>query len=175
MLPTDAREVFHILQMWEIIEQSASALSALEIEQLGAEDKEVMQSARFAGFDVMTELKQLTIAEFMVEELQLFDGFKDRKLASRKQSIGEYRLMLEVFNPFLDLKRSQGDSETLLLNSTQLLALVKFGKSYVSDIEKAFQKSEWAKRHSAELMDGAVPKEVKAFIREWLQIEVETQ
>ena len=97
----DVHEVANVLEMWHFIESGFARLSRKEKERViskaGIRGKNVV----FLGFDGNTESNLISIAKFLVNDLDRFEGFKGRKLNSHSPSIGTYRRMLGVFQPML--------------------------------------------------------------------------
>ena len=96
--PPEVDEVRNILDMWDFIEHSYGKLST--------EDKAiVLEKAplyggdpQFRGFEGNSDSKQVSIASFLIDDLEHFQRFKGRDLNSHTPgSLDGFRRMLKIF------------------------------------------------------------------------------
>jgi len=97
--PRDLSHVVDVLDMWSFIEEAYEKFSAEQktaiAEQVGPLGKHV----RFTGFDGNNESSQMSIARFLVEDMDRFSRFKGRDLNSHHPTYDRYRRMVELFEP----------------------------------------------------------------------------
>ena len=78
--PEDLRHVTDVLDMWSFIEEAYEKFSTAQktaiAEQVGPLGKHV----RFVGFDGNNESSQMSIAYFLVDDMDRFSRFKARDL-----------------------------------------------------------------------------------------------
>lgn len=92
-------EVGNILDMWSCLEDSFSALSGTDKKTLAEKADPFGKEVRFRGFDGNNEGEQMSIADFLIADLDRFSEFKGRDLNSHCPSIDCYRRMLAVYEP----------------------------------------------------------------------------
>ncbi len=97
--PPEINEVLDILDMWSFIEDGYASFDANEKKQIETEADPFGSHVRFSGFDGNNEAKHMRIAEFLVEKLERFTGFKGRDFNSHYPSLGSHRRMFSVFEP----------------------------------------------------------------------------
>jgi uncharacterized protein len=90
-------EVVDILDMWSFMERGYRALSAKEKARVAKEAAPFGGDVRFLGFDGNNESAHLSVAGFLINELDRFSEFKGRDLNSHWHSIDGYRRMLSIF------------------------------------------------------------------------------
>jgi len=117
--PEIVREVSDILDMWFVIEESYAALSPKDKKLIEKEAKPFGKEPKFKGFDGNNESDYMSVANFLTDDLERFQTFKDRMLNSHMPSVGTYCRMLNAFKPINS--QSMGN----LLNATQLIAVLK--------------------------------------------------
>ena len=92
-------EVVDILDMWYFLESAHEKMSKEDKDFIKAKAKHVGNDVQFHGFDGNNEFKQISIARFLIEEMDRFTEFKDRDLNCHYPSIEIHRRMLNVFIP----------------------------------------------------------------------------
>lgn len=92
-------EVVDILDMWSFIETAYGKLSNADKEHLKAEAEPFGDAVEFVGFDGNNESDHLSVARFLIEEMDRFATFKGRGLNSHSHSLARHRRMLAVFGP----------------------------------------------------------------------------
>ena len=97
--PPELNEVVNFLDMWSFIEQAYGALEAEEKTDLEKKAAPFGKTTRFNGFDGNNESEYLSIAGFLIRQLDRFIEFKDRDLNSHMPSVAGYRRMYETFEP----------------------------------------------------------------------------
>lgn len=85
-----ADEVHDILNMFRILKVSYDAIKSKE------EIKE--NDIKFKGFDLNEETDYYIYTKHIIENLNLYEEFKDYELNSHCNKIAEYRRMLSIFN-----------------------------------------------------------------------------
>jgi uncharacterized protein YfbU (UPF0304 family) len=93
----DVRLVCDVLQMWSVVESSFSKLSTEEQERVRVEAYPYGHEVRFRGFDGNHEVELLSIARFLIEEMDRFTVFKGRELNSHAPTARHYGLMATTF------------------------------------------------------------------------------
>ena len=117
--PEVVKEVVDVLDMWDFVESSYERLEAKEKAQLEKDVEFFGKDPKFRGFDGNNETEHLGVARFMIEQMDRFQRFKDRKdLNSHMPSIDTYRRMLDVFQPMRSMLH--GGS----LSASQLAAIL---------------------------------------------------
>ena len=96
--PADVTFVVNVLDMWSRLESAFEALPKKDKERVEKEAQLFGKKLRFPGFDG-NEGACLGIAQFLVEELDRFGGFKGRDLNSHAPLESGYRRMLKVYEP----------------------------------------------------------------------------
>lgn len=97
--PPEVREVVDILDMWSFIESAYTDLSAPDKEALAERAKPFGTNPRFQGFDGNNETEFMSVAMFLVNQLDRFESFKGRSFNCHHPSIDAHRRMLAVFEP----------------------------------------------------------------------------
>lgn len=116
--PPIVREVVDILDMWSFIEYAYSKLNDEERKQLALSAKPFGENPRFNGFDGNNESEHMSVAMFLVNQLDRFQEFKGRSFNCHHPSLDTHRRMLAVFEP---IRRSLIDST---LSVDQLVAII---------------------------------------------------
>ena len=114
-------EVVGLLAMWRVIEYSYGKLSEEErgeLESEGVSDHDV----RFRGFDGNEESEHLSVASFLIEELDRFDEFKDRDLNAHAPVLWKYRRMKDAFD---DCWKNGHPRRRFGLDSGQIVTICK--------------------------------------------------
>jgi uncharacterized protein len=105
--PPIVHDIVDILDMWQIIESSYTALSPEDKAFLANEAHPFGKEPMFNGFDGNNDSERIGITRFLIEDLERFPSFKDRELNSHYiDSTDSYHRMLKVFVP---LRSSLGD------------------------------------------------------------------
>lgn len=97
--PSEVNEVVNYLDMWSFIEATFNRLNSTEKDSLANELGHFGTNVQFVGFDGNNETEHMSIARFMIHELQRFEEFKNRDLNSHMPTLGRYRRMYAVFEP----------------------------------------------------------------------------
>ncbi|MDH3209221.1 MAG: YfbU family protein [Burkholderiaceae bacterium] len=116
--PKDVSFTVDVLDMWSFIESAYTKLSKTDKERLAADVPYRGKHVQFLGFDGNNETDHLSIARFIIEEMNRFSGFKGRDLNSHSRTLERYRRMLAVFLPM----RPTLDGTSLSVN--QLIKLL---------------------------------------------------
>ncbi|MBB6184929.1 YfbU family protein [Oleiagrimonas soli] len=117
--PPIVSEVVDIIDMWSFIEEAYSSFDDAERKRVKDEAEPFGEHVEFAGFDGNNETEHMSIARFLVEEMNRFSRFKGRDLNSHYPSIDGYREMLAVFNPIRETLIGHG------LSVDQLVAVLQ--------------------------------------------------
>jgi len=117
--PEMVTEVVDILDMWSFIERAHKSLSTEDKARVEKEASPFGKYVEFTGFDGNGESAYISIARFLVDDLNRFSAFKGRELNSHMPSIGLYRRMLRVFEP---LRATLGQHE---LSADQVIQILK--------------------------------------------------
>lgn len=97
--PEIVKEVVDILDMWSFIEYGYQELTAEEKAQLEVDADPFGKEPKFQGFDGNNETEYMSVASFIVNDLDRFEKFKGRSMNSHMPSIESYKRMLSVFEP----------------------------------------------------------------------------
>jgi uncharacterized protein YfbU (UPF0304 family) len=95
--PPIVREVVDILDMWSFIESAYTKLNNQERQQLALAAKPFGENPRFNGFDGNNESEYMSVAMFLVNQLERFQEFKGRSFNCHQRSLDTHRRMLTVF------------------------------------------------------------------------------
>lgn len=90
-------EVADFFDMWSRIEEGFAALEAPDQEAFRG-DKDILPPV-FQGFDGKGEREYKRAAQFMIANLERFEGFAGRDLESYHPVVACYRQVLEAFRP----------------------------------------------------------------------------
>jgi len=97
--PPIVRQVVDILDMWSFIEYAYTKLDAQEQHQLALAAKPFGENPRFNGFDGNNESEHMSVAMFLVNQLDRFQEFKGRSFNCHHPSLDAHLRMLTVFEP----------------------------------------------------------------------------
>lgn len=98
--PRVVAEVVDILDMWSFIEEGYAALSEADKAKIAKEFEPFPPISKWPGFDGNNETEYLSVARFMVEDLDRFSSFEGRGgTNSHMPIIDLHRRMLAVFDP----------------------------------------------------------------------------
>lgn len=96
----DLKWVVDVLEMWEFMEEGYEALTPKEKDELAEKADPFGRNVKFPGFDGNNESRLMSIARFLINEMDRFQRFAGRDLNSHSPSIDEYQRMYEVFKPW---------------------------------------------------------------------------
>lgn len=116
--PPEVREVVDLLDMWSFIESAYANLDDLQKEMLAERAKPFGKDPRFQGFDGNNETEYMSVAMFLVNQLDRFQSFKGRAFNCHHPSIDMHRRMLAVFEP---MRRGLADAQLSLDQLTEIL------------------------------------------------------
>ena len=97
--PPIVKEVVDILDMWSFIEHGYKELTDAQKQQLEEDVEHFGKDPKFRGFDGNNESEYMSVASYIINDLERFEEFKDRGLNSHMPSIDTYNRMLSVFLP----------------------------------------------------------------------------
>jgi uncharacterized protein YfbU (UPF0304 family) len=117
--PEDVSFVVDVLDMWSFIEGAHAKLSKAEKDRVAAEAGTYGKHAKFAGFDGNNESSLVSIARFLIDDMDRFTEFKGRELNSHSPSAERYRRMLERFEPMRETL------DGISLSAEQLIELLQ--------------------------------------------------
>ena len=112
-------EVVDVLDMWSFLESGFGKLSKKDKDRVAAEAASFGKHVVFAGFDGNNESEHLGVADFLIEELDRFSGFKGRDLNAHMPTIDGYRRMLSIFEPI------RGTLTGRDLNAPEIIEILK--------------------------------------------------
>jgi uncharacterized protein YfbU (UPF0304 family) len=117
--PEIVKEVVDILNMWRFIEYGYKELSIKDKAKLEKEVKLFGKAPMFRGFDGNDESSYMSVAGFIINDLERFEEFKNRSLNSHMPSLAKYQRMMSVFEP---ISRGLMGGE---LSLADLIAIIK--------------------------------------------------
>lgn len=97
--PDIVKVVVDILDMWSFIEYGYQGLSKEEKAQLEIDAAPFGKEPQFRGFDGNNESEYMSVASFLINDLDRFQDFKGRSMNSHMPSIETYKRMLSAFEP----------------------------------------------------------------------------
>lgn len=97
--PSDVNHVVNVLDMWSFMEEAYSRLTPAQKLTITEEVGPWATDVQFAGFDGNNESSQMSIARFLIEEMNRFSRFKDRDMNSHSPTYDRYSRMYELFEP----------------------------------------------------------------------------
>lgn len=97
--PPVVREVVDILDMWSFIESAYSRLDEKQRLKLAQDAAPLGENPCFQGFDGNNESEHMSVAMFLVNQLDRFQEFKGRSFNCHHPSLDAHRRMLAVFEP----------------------------------------------------------------------------
>ncbi|PUE62500.1 hypothetical protein B9Z45_04020 [Limnohabitans sp. 2KL-17] len=118
--PPEVSLIVDILDMWSFIEEAHERFDATEKSALEAKADPFGKHVAFSGFDGNNESEYMSIANFLVKEMNRFTRFADRDLNSHCQVIDGYQRMLAKFleiRPKLDGRGLSIDEMADVLNA----------------------------------------------------------
>lgn len=99
-LPNEVKDVLNILEMWSIIEFSVKNLSETEKQKIEVSAIPFGKDPKFRGFDGNNESEYLSIASFLINDLDRFVEFKGRYLNSHMPVLASYFRMLKIYENY---------------------------------------------------------------------------
>jgi uncharacterized protein YfbU (UPF0304 family) len=120
--PDHVKEVCDIFDMWSFIESSYERLSSADKARVKVEAEPFGAHVKFSGFDGNNEGEQMSVARFLVEDLDRYQEFKGRDFNSHIRSLPTYRRMLAVFHPIWETLSSRAAPE---LTVDEIIAVLK--------------------------------------------------
>lgn len=117
-IPAIVKEVVDILDMWRFIEYGYQELSEEEKARLEVDAALFRKEPKFRGFDGNSEAEYMSVASFLVNDLDRFEEFKGRSMNSHMPSIETYKRMLSFFEP---MRRNLISSRLTLSELTAIL------------------------------------------------------
>jgi len=114
--PETVKEVLDILKMWGSIERSYENLSGDEKSFVEKGAAPFGKNPSFPGFDGNNESNYMSVASFIVDDLDKFKEFKGRDFNSHCLSIDSYNRMLSIFKPMLESLNYQSLSAQNLID-----------------------------------------------------------
>ena len=119
--PPEVNEVVDILDMWDFLEAGHEALGPKDRKRVETEAAPFGARVKFTGFDGNYEGRWMSIASFLVDNLERFSRFKGRDMNSHgSPPIEAYRRMLAIWKPLratLDQKPLTADQIIQLLKA----------------------------------------------------------
>ena len=97
--PRDVTHVVDVLDMWSFIEEAYERLNPAQKKTLTEDVGPWLTDVKFSGFDGNNESSQMSIARFLVEEMNRFSRFKGRDMNSHSETYDRYRSMVVLFEP----------------------------------------------------------------------------
>jgi uncharacterized protein YfbU (UPF0304 family) len=97
--PVAVTLVVDTLDMWTFIERAYSKFTKAEKARIKSEVGPWAEDPKFMGFDGNNETEYMSIASFLVEQLERFENFKGRSFNSHMPVVGRYQRMIEQFEP----------------------------------------------------------------------------
>jgi hypothetical protein len=118
-MPKLVKEVIDILDMWSLIETSHRALSEAAKAKLAEDIVPFGHNPKFHGFDGGTEAKHVSVASFLINDLGIYEEFRDRSMNSHIARLETYQRMLSVFESV------RGNVSSGVLGYAELKAVLK--------------------------------------------------
>ena len=97
--PRDVTHVVNVLDMWSFMEEAYGRLTPAQKLTITEEVGPWATDVQFAGFDGNNESSQMSIARFLIEEMNRFSRFKGRDMNSHSPTFDRYSRMYELFKP----------------------------------------------------------------------------
>ena len=111
--PAKVTFVVDVLDMWSFIEGGYERLTDEGKILVGKEASPFGANVKFPGFDGNNESEYMSIARFMIDDLDRFQIFKGRdSMNSHMPTLGGYRRMLDLFIPMRLKLVGRGLSDT---------------------------------------------------------------
>ena len=91
--------VLDVMDMWTVIERSIAKSSSIgKSGDSTSEDQNKLPISRFPGFDGNHEAEYLSIARFLIEDLDRYQEFRSRYLNAHRPTTDQYKRMLAIYN-----------------------------------------------------------------------------
>jgi uncharacterized protein YfbU (UPF0304 family) len=90
-------DVTNFLDMWFFLETGFDKLSPQDKERVKVEAAPFGENVKFRGFDGNNEADYLSIARFLIDDLERFTHFASRDLNSHMPVVAGYRRMYQIF------------------------------------------------------------------------------
>ncbi|ACS80421.1 YfbU family protein [Maridesulfovibrio salexigens] len=100
--PVELSQVLDILDMWTSVEHSYAQLNSEEKAYVHEQAKPFGNDPKFKGFDGNNETEYMSIAYFLINDLDRFTNFKGRGLNSHVPSMETYSRMTATFKKIVD-------------------------------------------------------------------------
>ncbi len=97
--PEVVTDVVNILDMWSFIEFGYAKLSKKEKDRIEKEAPPFGKYVSFRGFDGNYESEYMSVARFLIDDMDRFTHFKGRDLNSHAPTIDSARRMYRLFEP----------------------------------------------------------------------------
>jgi len=98
--PAIVSEVVDLLDMWDFLEEAFEDFTSVEKKALEEKVEIFGKNVKFPGFDGNNESDYMSVARFLVNDLDRFSRFKKpRDMNSHSPSVDTYRRMYQVFEP----------------------------------------------------------------------------
>jgi hypothetical protein len=97
--PPEVKDVVDYLDMWTFIEEAYANFGPEQKKKIEVEAEPFGRVVRFPGFDGNNEVKLLSIARLLVNEMGRFTRFKGRDLNSHAPLRESYARMYKIFEP----------------------------------------------------------------------------
>jgi uncharacterized protein len=98
--PPEVKVVVDILDMWDFLEESHEKLGPVDKKRVEIEAAPFGTRVRFSGFDGNNEGRLMSVATFLIKDMDRFSRFKGRDLNSHgSPPVDAYLRMLAVFEP----------------------------------------------------------------------------
>lgn len=97
--PPQMSFVVDVLDMWSFMEEAHDTFDSILKKKVVDGAKPFGADAWFSGFDGNHEGDEMSIANFLIEDMGRFSRFKGRDLNSHCSSVGTYKRMLQVYEP----------------------------------------------------------------------------
>ncbi len=97
--PPEVNDVINIMDMWMFIEEAVESFNDEQKNKLEQLASPFGRSPQFIGFDGNNECEYISIARFLIDQLDRFTRFHGRDLNSHMPSVSGYRRMYETFEP----------------------------------------------------------------------------
>lgn len=118
--PPHVNHVVDVLDMWNFIESSYSALAVSEVQRVDAETG-YKGGPKFPGFDGNNESEEYSAAQFLIKNMGRFSNFATHYLNSHGPTIDRSKRMLAIFKPVRD---SFASRHPIQMTADEIVAVV---------------------------------------------------
>jgi uncharacterized protein YfbU (UPF0304 family) len=119
--PPHVTEVVDILEMWTFLEEAYDGFGPPDRKKIETEAAPFGSKVKFSGFDGNNETELMSVARFLVDDMERFQRFKGRDMDSHgSPPVDAYRRMLAVWEPIratLDGNGLTADQVIQILNA----------------------------------------------------------